>query len=231
MSDQHVLFAMAEESITPRFRPLDDPDHGWQGRRHLSRGRRKEVPMGRILLAGIVGGIVVFVWGALSHMVLPVGEMGIRVLPDEEAVVSTLRTTIREPGLYLYPGMDMTREPTEAEQKAWEARYKAGPRGMLVYQPGGDQPLSPRQFGTELLADIVAALIAAWLLSRAVEPYLRRVVFVTFLGFFAWLVTSVSYWNWYGFPTEFVLAEAVDSIVSWLLAGLVLAKIVKPDRA
>ena len=32
----------------------------------------------RIYIAGLIGGIVLFVWGAVSHMVLPVGEMGIQ---------------------------------------------------------------------------------------------------------------------------------------------------------
>ena len=35
----------------------------------------------RLLLAGIVGGIVVFIWGAITHVVLPLGEMGIQNLP------------------------------------------------------------------------------------------------------------------------------------------------------
>jgi hypothetical protein len=33
--------------------------------------------MQRTFLAALVGGIVVFVWGAVSHMALPLGEMGL----------------------------------------------------------------------------------------------------------------------------------------------------------
>jgi len=33
--------------------------------------------MSRILIAGLVGGIVVFIWSAFSHMVLPLGEAGL----------------------------------------------------------------------------------------------------------------------------------------------------------
>ena len=40
----------------------------------------------RLLLAGIVGGIVVFIWGAITHVVLPLGEMGIQNLPNEEGI-------------------------------------------------------------------------------------------------------------------------------------------------
>src|SRR5688572_9392657 len=67
-------FATTDESITPRFRPLDDPDHDWQGRRHLSRGRGKEAPMGRILLAGFVGGAWRAAGGTILVLVLAVGD-------------------------------------------------------------------------------------------------------------------------------------------------------------
>ena len=40
--------------------------------------------------AGIVAGIAMFIWGAVSHMALPIGMMGIKMLPEESAVLSTL---------------------------------------------------------------------------------------------------------------------------------------------
>ena len=42
-------------------------------------------------------------------------------------------------------------------------------------------------------------------------------------GVFSWASISVAYWNWYGFPRDFVLAELVDQLVAWTLAGLVMA--------
>ena len=54
--------------------------------------------------------------------------------------------------------------------------------------------------------------------------------FVAGLGLFAWMVISVPYWNWYEFPLAFTLAEAIDSDVGWLLAGFVIAAIVRPWR-
>jgi hypothetical protein len=38
----------------------------------------------------------------------------------------------------------------------------------------------------------------------------------------------VSYWNWYGFPTDFTTGAALDEIIGWFLGGLVLAAIVRP---
>jgi hypothetical protein len=58
-----------------------------------------------------------------------------------------------------------------------------------------------------------------------------RVGCVTLMGVLASLMTSVPFWNWYGFPTEFTLAQIIEHSVGWLLAGIVLAAIVRPSKA
>lgn len=37
----------------------------------------------RLILAGIAGGIVMFIWSFCSQTVLPLGEVGVRMLPNE----------------------------------------------------------------------------------------------------------------------------------------------------
>jgi len=37
----------------------------------------------RIILAGIASGIAMFIWSFCSHTVLPLGEVGVRMLPNE----------------------------------------------------------------------------------------------------------------------------------------------------
>jgi len=183
--------------------------------------------MKKILIGGIVGGIVVFAWGAVAHMVLPLGKMGIRQMPNEDAVLGAMKQSIREPGLYFFPGMDMSREPSQEERQAWTARYAAGPVGILIYHPQGETPVSPKQLSTQLATDIAAALIAAILLSQTGAGFLGRVLFVALLGPFSWVTISVPHWNWYGFPSDFTTGEAIDQVVGWFLGGLALAAIVK----
>lgn len=179
----------------------------------------------RILLGGVVAGLVVFVFSAVDHMVLPTGHMGLQSLPNEEAVLSALRANIRQPGLYFFPGMEMSRRPSEQEQKAWLARYTAGPTGLLDYHPGGEAPMTGRQLALELTSDVLAGLIAAFVVSRTAAPFGRRVVLVALIGLFGWLSISVSYWIWYGFPGAFVVAEGIDQVGGWLLGGVALAAI------
>jgi hypothetical protein len=183
--------------------------------------------MKRILLAGIIGGLIVFLWGAVSHMALPLGDMGMKTMPDEEVVISAMKSSLKESGLYFFPGMENHRNLSEREQKAWEAKYMAGPTGLLVYKAEGSKPLSPNQLLTELITNILAALIAAFLLSQTSVSFAARVLSITLLGLFSWLSISASYWNWYHFPGDFTAAEGLDQVVGWFLGGLALAAMVK----
>ena len=44
----------------------------------------------RILLAGVLGGIVMFVWTSIAHMALPLGEAGIGEILNESAVLGAI---------------------------------------------------------------------------------------------------------------------------------------------
>ncbi len=184
--------------------------------------------MKRILVPGIVGGIVMFIWGAVSHMALPIGEMGIQSLPNEEPVVAAMKQSIPAAGLYMFPGMASHNEMSKEEQAAWEAKYKAGPTGLLVYHPGGEQAMPPMMLVKELLSNIACALIVAMVLSKVGGTYGSRVVTVALLGLFAWLSVSASQWIWYRFPAAFSIGELIGQVVGWGLAGLAMAKMVKP---
>jgi hypothetical protein len=180
----------------------------------------------RILVAGIIGGIVLFAWGAVSHMLLPLGEMGVKSLPGEEVVVPVLKSAITEPGFYVFPGMQ--KEMTEAQMQEWEARLNAGPTGILVYQTEGSELLSPPQLLTEAGSNILAAILAAIIAAQIAGGYMARLVAVTLIGAIGWLSISASYWNWYGFPTEYSAAELVGEVAGWFLVAIPVAAIARP---
>ena len=179
--------------------------------------------MKRILFAGGVGGLVVFVWAAIAHMVLPLGETDIGWIPNQDAIIALLKEEVQKPGIYMLPSYDMSRDPTEEEVAAWEEKYRAGPRALLIYRPLGAEPMSPGQFLTELASNIAAALVAAFVLSAAAAGFRCYLLSVTLLGLFSWLSLSVSHWNWYGFPADHTIAAGIIEIIGWFLAGLAMA--------
>jgi hypothetical protein len=187
--------------------------------------------MMRVLLGGVVGGVILFMWGFVSHMLTPLGRVGIKTIPDEPAVLASLKTAIPEPGLYLFPGMDLSGPMSDSEQKAMAAKYRTGPSGFLVFTPGGRDIMTPVQLLGELGSNVLTALLAACLLTFVSGKYLARVGFVTLLGLVGWLSINVSYWNWYNFPTDYTLASLVDELIGFLLLGFILPAIVKPAKA
>ncbi len=186
--------------------------------------------MKQILIAGILGGIVAFVCSAAIHM-SPLGTMGLSILNEkEDAVLTSLKSNISHDGLYFFPGRDMSKSMTTEEENAWNAKYKAGPTGLLLYHPVGSDAMSPKQLGMEFLTTVICALIAAFILASTVGSLSSRAILVGLIGLFAWIAISLSQWNWYGFPFKFILLDGVDQVIGWLVAGFVIAKMVKPTN-
>jgi hypothetical protein len=176
--------------------------------------------MKKVLLPGILGGLLVFVWGAVSHMLLPIGAMGFKTIPNnEDAVLTAMKSNIQEPGLYFMPGHDMSREPTSEEMR----KYEAGPTAFLVYHPTGEQAISPGQLTRQALFDVLCGLIAAFIISATVASLTTRGLMIMLMGLFSWLAISLPYWNWYRFPSAFAIGEGLDSVIGWLLGGFLIA--------
>jgi hypothetical protein len=182
--------------------------------------------MNRTFLAALLGGLIVFMWGALSHTVLPLGHMGISSaeVGTETEAVAFLTAKFPESGTYFMP--DMERVPKEQ----WPA---SGPTAFLVWRP--DTPYTMgKHMAIEFTSNVLAALLAAMLLccgSLCSTKLLCRATAVMGLGVFAWLSISVSQWNWYGFSTGQMIGEGLDQAIGWFLAGLGMAAILKPKAA
>jgi len=176
----------------------------------------------RVALAAILGGIIMFVWGAVLHMATPLGQAGMDNLPD--AALPALRESLAERKIYYFPGMpehgpDASDAEKEEAMAAWQTAYEAGPRGMVVYEPSGGTPFDPAQLGVEFISGLLAALILAAFLSRLGGGLARGAMAGAAFGVFAWASITVSEWNWYRFPDTYALAALVEQGAGWLLAG------------
>ena len=188
--------------------------------------------MKRVIVGGLLGGLVLFLWGMISHTVLPLGTAGIRSIPPEgeSAVLAAMKSSMSERALYIFPGIDTSHHLTAEEQETWRAKYVAGPVGVVAFSPrpeGSGNMLLPMWIGKELLANLLAGLVAAVLVMSipGAVGYRKRVLLLASLGLVVTLDVDVSYWNWYSFPTSYAAAQLIDHTVGWLLAALVLARI------
>ena len=72
----------------------------------------------RILLAGVLGGIVMFIWTSIAHMPLPLGEAGINEIPNESAVLGAMQSSIGDTPTFIF-------FPVSALVKTQRARKRA----------------------------------------------------------------------------------------------------------
>ena len=184
--------------------------------------------MFRILLAGIVGGIVIFVWSAVAHMATPLGTMGIKQVSNEPRFIDALQLSIRDAGLYYFPAGPHGKDASESDKKAWEEKVRMGPAGILVIHPEGKEPISPKVLGLEFATNVMAAPSAALVLTQMQGGYFARVFVVTLMGAFGVVSLLASYVIWYGFPLDYILGETITEVAGCFLAGLALAAIVRP---
>ncbi|MCB9855798.1 MAG: hypothetical protein H6818_08925 [Phycisphaerales bacterium] len=186
---------------------------------------------GRIIGAGILGGIIMFFWGWISHMALPLGEMGMDSLPNEGIVLPQLSDSIHERSFYMFPGLDM-KNASEAQMEEWTKRYEKGPRGILIFDPTSDiTAMSPKMLGTELASNIAAALLGAIVLARVNGTKGTRIYLAMLMGIAGWLSIDVSYWNWYRFPDMYAVAQLLDQGAGWLLSGIGIAMVLGGAKA
>jgi hypothetical protein len=188
----------------------------------------------RIIIGAVVGGVVMFIWGAIAWMVLPLHTPTIKEVPNEDELRAILKKNVTEPGFYVVPGWGhegMTKEQHDAMMKVWEQKHREGPRMVGVLLPQGGDPMMAQYYVRGFALDLLAAFVAAWLLSKAaagLASYGARVQFVTVTGLFAGIAVHLPYWNWLEFPTDYTIACMADVTIGWLLAGLAIGTVVKP---
>lgn len=178
--------------------------------------------MGRIVGAGLAGGVAMFAWGAVHHMATPFGEMGMKPLPGEQMILPALKFSIKEPGFYFFPGIEKADMADEAKCKEWEERMNAGPQGAVIFNPKGGEMMSPAQLGREFGSNVLACLVLALILARIGGGQGAKLGYGLLAGLFASLSIDVSLWNWYGFPGAMTAGSLVEQVVGGALSGLVI---------
>jgi hypothetical protein len=194
------------------------------GLTRLDATQREGLMNTRVLVAGLLGGLVFFIWGAISHMLLPIGEMGMKVAGNEDAVIAAAREGLRDEGVYIVPGMNPEKLRDPAAVQAYGEKAKANPYAFVVYQPQGkDFTNMGGNLVREWLTNTLSALLVAWVLSLGAFGFNRRVLIAGVLGLFAWSAVNLPYWNWYRFPLDFTIGSLLEQVIGWVLAGSVMA--------
>ena len=179
----------------------------------------------RVQVAGLIGGILMFLWGVVAHMALGLGNVGLKQPASESVVLSTLHEGLGDKaGVYILPSLDPKKMGDAAEVIAYQQQAIRSPYAWVVYMPQGDDMtrMGP-QIGRQWASDTLSALALAFVMGLAGLGFRRRLALAAVAVAFAWLSTMVPYWNWYRFPLDFTWAALIEQLIGWLIAGAAMA--------
>lgn len=185
-----------------------------------------------LVRAGIVGGLIVFLWGIFSWMILPWHSMTMEKFVDEQYVARVIQENAPESGIYVLPCMyASSRDSMKNEMQMNQKMSKRGPFVFASVNLDARAPLSASNFIVGLLTQIVAALFITWmLLQTKAMHYMQRVWFVAAVGLVAGILAYVPAWNWMDFPPSYTIVNLLDITIAWFLAGLGIGKVLEVKR-
>ena len=176
-----------------------------------------------------------FIWTSIAHMALPLGEAGLREIPNESAVLGAMQNNIGEQtGLYIFPapgvGKNATRQEKNEAMKHMGEKMATNPSGILMYHAPGRPMAFGKLLGIEFGTELLEAILVVFLLAQtSIASFAGRVGFVLVAGILASIATNVSYWNWYGFPCVFTASYMLIQIIGFFLVGIVAAFVLRKN--
>ena len=179
----------------------------------------------RIAIAALLGAVVMFVWQFIAHMLLPIGMMGFHMPQNEDAVLSAVSTGLTErPGIYMLPSVDPAKMGDEATMNAWAEKASKNPNVFAVVNaPAPDPKSMTPQLVKQFVTDFLGAALIAFVLAATAWTFGLRIVGSIVFGLFGWLLNIVPLWNWYRFPSDFMVGNLLEQGIGWGLAGVAIS--------
>lgn len=171
-------------------------------------------------LSIVLGGIILFVWNAISWMALPLHSNSMNNIPEAAISTDDLTTHLQEDGVYHYPGL-----PTgdaSMNTKAIEEKLAKGPRiTMMVYKSGPSALFDPGSFFLSFVFNIVVAVFLFIVISKLSKKSASNIFSVSvFLALLVSFTTDMPLMAWYMFPLNYTLANIFDHIIGFGLVGM-----------
>jgi hypothetical protein len=188
-----------------------------------------------LVLGAVLGGITAFLWSFISWDLLPWHEKQLRSFQSEDEVSAIIASHAPQSGNYLLPTgppqEGLTGDQKEAAQETRMQKMQKGPLMFAAIRKEGFGSF-PKVLITQLLYQMLAALLLTWmLLQTSGLSYARRVAFLAVAGLAASVIADLPNWNWWGYSGAYTAINLIDYTLTWLLAGLVIAKVARARTA
>ena len=108
----------------------------------------------RVVIAGVLGGIAMFVWTSVAHLATPLGTMGFSQMTGEGDRVCRRWRAASAKSLASTFSRGSIRNDPKAEE-AYTEKAKTSPSGLLLYRPpGAGNVMMPATLGAEFAKEL-----------------------------------------------------------------------------
>ncbi|MBI5473323.1 MAG: hypothetical protein HY961_13345 [Ignavibacteriae bacterium] len=180
--------------------------------------------MKNVIIGSIVAAVIVWLYQAMSWMILPVHTNTLKYTPQQDAILSAVTANLAEPGVYAIPNTPPT--ATDEEKQAFQASMVGKPWALVTYSPSGMSGSMAPQMILGFLINFVAAFVVAYVLWKSVDKFAgfgSKLMLVLGFAVFTVFQSSLMMANWWGTPWHYLSGEVIDHILGWGLAGVWLA--------
>jgi hypothetical protein len=169
--------------------------------------------MKKLIIGGLVGGILVFAWQSLSWTILNLHAAEYKQAPNQDAVIGSLGQL--EEGQYMIPRVNDNASTKEMEdfQKSMEGK----PWAVVNYHKSYDIDMTMNII-RGLIVAIVAAFFVCWVLMKQTSTFGTTFISSLLIGVAGYLYIPYSGHIWFQNPGA--TTHLIDAIVSWGLCGL-----------
>lgn len=138
-----------------------------------------------------------------------------------------------EKGMYVLPyTFDYNENSSKEEMKAAIQMMENGPFVFASVVPNGLGHRMGASLVRAFVIQVLGAFIVSWMLMKTKPLSFRsKVLYVTLFGLGVGILGHMPAWNWLGFSAGYVFVNIIDLVISWCLAGLVIANVLKTRSA
>ncbi|WP_395768648.1 hypothetical protein [Aquirufa sp.] len=172
--------------------------------------------MKKTLLGGVVGGLIIFIWQAISHMAFNLHEPSQKYSPGQDSVLIALKTHIKNPGGYILPRMKD--ELSMDQMESFTQSIQGKPWAIIRYYDAYEVDMLSNMLRGAVV-NILLAILLIWIIKHLKNPtrglIIRLSIVVGFMAF-----ANVAYTEHIWYPVFDLRAQLIDAVVGWALCGI-----------
>jgi len=177
----------------------------------------------RNIITTLVGALIIFIFQAMSWMVLPIHKDAMKYTPAEEGIMTALNSGLNEHAVYHIPG----NPPGISKDREEEIRVSmiGKPTALIIYNPATEDNMAK-----SMLIGYILNFIAVWLVvliinlaPQTFNTFSLKFALTMIFAMFTLMQSTLMAWNWWNTPWHYLSGEAIDLVISWALAGIWIA--------